>query len=82
MVGVANFARNIGSKLPLRPGTYQILASANDASEGTLDAWYAQPKLNILPKSESGLPPQWQGVLNISGRFSISRSNDHWIDSR
>jgi lipopolysaccharide transport system ATP-binding protein len=54
---------------PLRPGTYQIQVSANDLKEGTLDSWYAKPKLTLLPKKESGLPPQWQGILNIRGEF-------------
>jgi lipopolysaccharide transport system ATP-binding protein len=59
---------------PLRPGRYQILVSANDLREGPLDAWYAQPQLTILPRDESGLPPQWQGLLNMSGRFRLSPS--------
>jgi hypothetical protein len=58
--------------LPLRPGSYQIHVSVNDLYEGTLDAWYLQPKLTILIKSESGLPPQWQGLLNIDGKFSLT----------
>jgi lipopolysaccharide transport system ATP-binding protein len=57
---------------PLRSGTYQILVSANDLREGNLDFWYAQPKLHILPKNESGLPPKWQGILDIRGEFKIS----------
>lgn len=60
---------------PLRPGAYQILVSANDLREGTLDEWYAQPKLQILHRNESGLPPQWQGLLNISGQFKLSLIN-------
>ncbi len=56
---------------PLNSGLYQILVSANDSDEGTLDAWYAQPPLRILPKDERGLPPQWQGILDISGRFTL-----------
>jgi lipopolysaccharide transport system ATP-binding protein len=58
-------------QLPLRPGTYQIQVSANDLKEGVLDSWYAKPKLTILAKNESGLPPQWQGVLNIPGEFKF-----------
>jgi lipopolysaccharide transport system ATP-binding protein len=58
--------------LPLRPAIYQILVSANDKEEGTLDAWYAQPHLRVLPKDETGLPVQWQGILNIKGNFNIS----------
>jgi lipopolysaccharide transport system ATP-binding protein len=54
---------------PLRPGAYQIQVSANDLKEGTLDSWYAKPKLTVLPKKESGLPPQWQGILNVRGEF-------------
>jgi lipopolysaccharide transport system ATP-binding protein len=57
--------------LPLRPGSYQILVSVNDLGEGTLDAWYAQPLLQVEAKDESGLPPQWQGILDISGRFAL-----------
>lgn len=57
---------------PLKVGEYQILVSANDLTEGTLDAWHAQPKLRVLPKNETGLPPQWQGILNISGEFTLS----------
>ena len=59
-------------QLPLRPGAYQILVSANDLREGALDNWYPQTKLQVLPRKNSGLPPQWQGILNISGEFQIS----------
>jgi ABC-type polysaccharide/polyol phosphate transport system, ATPase component len=58
--------------LPLRPGNYQIHVSANDLKEGTLDSWYAKPKLTILAKDDSGLPVQWQGVLNIPGEFKFT----------
>jgi len=57
--------------LPVRPGEYQIHVSVNDLVEGTLDSWYAQPNLIVLPKDESGLPPQWQGIINIGGKFNI-----------
>ncbi len=58
--------------LPLKSGSYQIYVTANDREEGTLDEWYAQPKLVVSPKDESGLPRQFQGILNISGKFEIS----------
>jgi lipopolysaccharide transport system ATP-binding protein len=58
--------------LPIRPGLYQIHVSVNDLTEGTLESWYAEPKLTVLPKDESGLPPQWQGIVNIGGRFHIN----------
>jgi lipopolysaccharide transport system ATP-binding protein len=64
-------------QFPLRPGTYQILASANDLREGSLDAWYARPKLQIFPKNESGLPVQWQGLLNLSGEFKCTPVSCH-----
>ncbi len=57
--------------LPLKPGGYQILVSANDLKEGVLDSWYARPKLQILPKNESGLPLKWQGILNLNGEFTL-----------
>jgi hypothetical protein len=57
--------------LPLAPGSYELLVSANDLGEGTLDAWYARPSLRILSRHERGLPPQWQGVLELSGRFRL-----------
>lgn len=63
-------------QFPLRPGTYHILVSANDLREGTLDAWSARPWLQILPQEESGLPPQWQGILNIRGRFNLLPMHD------
>jgi lipopolysaccharide transport system ATP-binding protein len=60
------------TQLPLRPGVYQILVSANDLREGGLDSWYAQPKLQVLSRNESGLPVQWQGLLNLRGEFRLS----------
>lgn len=58
--------------LPVRPGSYKISVSVNDLLEGNLDAWYAQPELAVLPKNESGIPPQWQGSLNLPGKFTIN----------
>jgi hypothetical protein len=58
--------------LVVRPGTYQIQVSVNDLDEGTLDLWHAKPDLTVLPKDESGIPPQWQGVLDIAGEFKIN----------
>jgi lipopolysaccharide transport system ATP-binding protein len=63
-------------QFPLRPGTYHILVSANDLREGNLDAWSARPWLQILPQEESGLPSQWQGILNIRGRFTLLPMRD------
>jgi lipopolysaccharide transport system ATP-binding protein len=60
---------------PLRPGTYQIHVSANDIEDGTLDEWYVQPKLRILPKNESGIPPNWQGILNMKSEFNLTYLN-------
>jgi lipopolysaccharide transport system ATP-binding protein len=60
--------------LPLRPGSYQIHVSANDLKDGTLDSWYAKPKLTVLPRNESGLPPQWQGILEIKGEFQLKQT--------
>jgi hypothetical protein len=57
--------------LPLRPGTYRMLVSANDLAEGTLDAWYAKPNLQVLARRDSGLPPQWQGILSLDGEFEL-----------
>jgi lipopolysaccharide transport system ATP-binding protein len=59
-------------QLPLRPGEYQVLVSVNDLTEGTLDGWYAPPRLQVLPTGDSGLPAQWQGILNLRGKFSLS----------
>jgi lipopolysaccharide transport system ATP-binding protein len=58
--------------LPLRAGSYQVLVSCNDLREGTLDEWYAQPPLRVVARRESGLPAQWQGLLNVSGEFRLS----------
>jgi homopolymeric O-antigen transport system ATP-binding protein len=63
-------------EFPLRPGSYQVQVSANDLKEGTLDSWYAKPKLTILAKDESGLPTQWQGVLDIPGEFKLRSLSD------
>lgn len=57
--------------LPVKPGTYQIHASVNDLSEGVLDSWYGYPDLTVLPRDESGIPPNWQGVLDVKGEFNI-----------
>ncbi|MDY6845304.1 MAG: ABC transporter ATP-binding protein, partial [Thermodesulfobacteriota bacterium] len=62
--------------LPLRPGTYQILISVNNSVDGTLDHWYAQPELQILPKNESGIPPRWQGILNLESQFNLTYINE------
>jgi len=57
--------------LPLRPGKYQLHITANQGGM-CHDEWYAMPKLTILPKNETGLPPKWQGILNVDGRFEIA----------
>lgn len=61
--------------LPARPGEYRIRVSANTV--GTQhDDWYAEPLLQVLPLNESGLPPHWQGILNLPGTFSISTHDE------
>ena len=57
--------------LPLRPGTYRIHVSANTPL-GCSDEWHVEPPLTVLPKNETGLPPKWQGILNLPGEFAIN----------
>lgn len=57
--------------LPIRPGDYQILVSINDLIDGVIDAWYPQPKLSIRAYRESGMSPNWQGLLTIPGEFRL-----------
>jgi lipopolysaccharide transport system ATP-binding protein len=65
-------------QFPVKPGSYQIQVSVNDDfGEGALDIWYAQPKFVILPKKESGISRQWQGIVNISGEFNLSLIGNH-----
>jgi lipopolysaccharide transport system ATP-binding protein len=63
----------VAESLPLRPGQYQIHVSINDLMEGTLDSWYPSPKLTIKAYHESGLPPNWQGILNVRGTFTCQK---------
>jgi hypothetical protein len=60
----------------VKKGLYQIHVSANDKKEGTLDSWYAEPRLQVLIKDDPGLPPQFQGVLDIKGRFGIKATDE------
>jgi lipopolysaccharide transport system ATP-binding protein len=59
-------------KLVVKPGSYNATISVNDVTKGTLAEWVARPKLQILPRNETGLPPEWQGILNVPGRFKLS----------
>lgn len=67
---------------PVRPGTYQIYVTANNIGEGTLDGWYAQPRLCVLPKHDPGLPPEWQGILNIESQFQIMQVEENMSATR
>jgi hypothetical protein len=64
--------RFVASALPLRPGSYQVFVSANDLYDGVLDAWYPRPKLKLAAKLETNMPVNWQGLLNLPGRFEWS----------
>jgi lipopolysaccharide transport system ATP-binding protein len=57
--------------LPIRPGLYQIHVSINDLLDGVIDSWYPQPKLSVRAYQESGLPPNWQGILTVPGEFGL-----------
>jgi ABC-type polysaccharide/polyol phosphate transport system ATPase subunit len=58
--------------LPVRPDAYHVLVSANDLTDGLLDSWTAQPLLCVLPTRETGLPVEWQGILDLDGRFRLA----------
>lgn len=60
------------SSLPLRPGSYQVYVTSNDLFDGVLDAWYPQPKLKLAAKQQTNMPANWQGLLNLPGRFEWS----------
>lgn len=59
-------------RLPLRAGTYQLDISLNSPGSGQIDRWSAEPKLTILPKSNTSLPEAWHGLVNEEVKFEFS----------
>lgn len=62
--------------LPLRAGTYKLLAEVYSAhGGGILDLWDASPRLTILPVLEYDLPADFQSLVNVPVSFEIKAEN-------
>lgn len=58
-------------QLPLRPGWYQLQVTVVTSTEGILDMWYPQQKLQVLPRGGVGISNGRQGVLVLDSEFSL-----------
>jgi len=60
--------------LPVKPGNYRIRVSLYESLDECIDLWYAEPDLMVSPREETGIPTQFQGILDLPGKVSI---NEH-----
>ena len=58
------------SSLPLRPGMYQWQVTFWD-EEDMLDLWDCLPEMNIATEVQQHPHDQWNGILNVTSKFSV-----------
>jgi lipopolysaccharide transport system ATP-binding protein len=59
-------------RLPIKAGLYQIDISLNSAAEGQLERALIEPRLHILPQTDTNLPERWHGILSEPVRMRLS----------
>jgi lipopolysaccharide transport system ATP-binding protein len=65
----------INIRLPIKAGNYQLDISLNSLDSGIVDRWSVEPKLTILPSSNTILSEKWHGLLNEEANFTFPISS-------
>jgi len=60
----------VNVRLPIKAGLYQIDVRLYSETGGPIESALLEPKLHVLP-SDSGTPPQWEGLVTEPLEFSI-----------
>jgi hypothetical protein len=65
----------INIRLPIKAGNYQLDISLNSLDSDIVDRWSVEPKLTILPSSNTILSEKWHGLLNEEANFTFPISS-------
>lgn len=57
--------------LPLGPGRYLLQFTLSEKLVGTVDNWYAEPKLTVTAPISSQLSRELKGILKVEPHFSL-----------
>lgn len=58
-------------RLPIKAGLYQIDLSLNSRAQGQRERCYLEPKLNVLPCTNTRRPDKWQGLVTEECSFEM-----------
>jgi hypothetical protein len=58
-------------RLPLREGTYNLIAGLGSEIEGQIDLWQVKPSLTILPRVDRHLNRDRSGLLSEDAQLEI-----------
>lgn len=61
-------------RLPIREGTYRIVAGLGTQVNGQMDLWTGSPRLTILPREDSHLTGAGRGLVSEDATLEIKQS--------